>query len=86
MPKERIDEVCQSNWRYIMGKFYRGIRVQEKNQENDKVVKGGIYRGVKHSGTSKDFKMKSGSYRGVKWNETSSTENNNNEKENGSIS
>ena len=51
-----------------MGKFYRGVRVREKNQENEKIVRGGVYRGVKHSGNTEDFKMKSGSYRGVKWN------------------
>ena len=52
-----------------MGKFYRGVRVQEKKKENEKIVRGGIYRGVKHSGDTEDStKMKSGSYRGVKWN------------------
>jgi hypothetical protein len=51
-----------------MGKFYRGVRVQEKKQEDEKIVRGGIYRGVKHSGYTEESKMKSGSYRGVKWN------------------
>ena len=51
-----------------MGKFYRGVRVQEKKKENEKIVRGGIYRGVKHSGNTEESKMKSGSYRGVKWN------------------
>ena len=51
-----------------MGKFYRGVRVREKNKENEKIVRGGIYRGVKHSGNTEDSKMESGSYRGVKWN------------------
>ncbi len=51
-----------------MGKFYRGVRVQEKKQEDEKIVRGGIYRGLKQSGNTEDFKMKSGSYRGVKWN------------------
>ena len=45
------------------------------------------YRGFKTNDNSTQFLgMKSGIYRGVKWNETSSTENNNNEKENGSVS
>tara|TARA_A100001011_G_scaffold399462_1_gene508212 strand:- start:2639 stop:2821 length:183 start_codon:yes stop_codon:yes gene_type:complete len=56
-----------------MDKIYRGVRVKENNQENEKVVRDGVYRGVKHSGNTKDSKMKSGSYRGVKWNETSTT-------------
>ena len=51
-----------------MDKIYRGVRVKEDNQENDKAVRYGVYRGVKHSGNTKDSKMKSGSYRGVKWN------------------
>ena len=51
-----------------MGKFYRGVRVREKNQENEKIVRGGTYRGVYHSGNTESSKMESGSYRGVKWN------------------
>ena len=50
-----------------MGKFYRGVRVQEKKQEDEKIGRGGIYRGVKHSGNTEESKMQSGSYRGVKW-------------------
>ena len=52
-----------------MDKIYRGVRVKENNQENEKVVRDGVYRGVKHSGNTEDSKMKSGSYRGVKLND-----------------
>jgi hypothetical protein len=46
MPKERIDEVYQSNWRYNMAEYYRGFKNKNKSK-NFTGMKSGIYRGVK---------------------------------------
>ena len=46
MPKERIDEIYQSNWRYNMAEYYRGFK--NKNESSKFTgMKSGIYRGVK---------------------------------------
>ena len=46
MPKERIDEVYQSNWRYNMTEYYRGFKIKNESEKVTK-MKSGIYRGVK---------------------------------------
>ena len=46
MPKERIDDVYQSNWRYIMTQYYRGAK-NENESQTFSGMKSGIYRGVK---------------------------------------
>ena len=51
MPKERIDEVYQSNWRYIMAEYYRGFKNENKS-ETFSGMKSGIYRGVKWYATT----------------------------------
>jgi hypothetical protein len=50
MPKERIDEVYQSNWRYNMTEYYRGFKHDGKTKGSSK-LKSGIYRGVKWNET-----------------------------------
>ena len=51
MPKERIDEVYQSNWRYNMTEYYRGFKIKNESEKVTK-MKSGIYRGVKWYETS----------------------------------
>ena len=46
MLKERIDEVYQSNRRYIMTQYYRGFKTNN-NSTQFLGMKSGIYRGVK---------------------------------------
>ena len=51
MPKERIDDVYQSNWRYVMTEYYRGCKNENKS-ETFSGMKSGIYRGVKWYATT----------------------------------